>query len=276
MPHDSERHSLHDPLLVASLAAGDLSGTDRDRATTQVRECADCASLHADLIALARATAALPAAVAPRDFRLTPDQAASLRPVGWRRIVAAVGGSRPLMSRQLGIGLATIGLAGLLVSTLPTINLGSAASMPAPEAAQGGAATSQELTGGAPDIVGEHPSAAPMYGDSSTGGAGETTAAAPAMSSQSQNDASGRGSALVPMGTPAASPGRVAYDSNASSKSSDFERALTAQGENPTPTTPTSSSDGGRSAFMIGSLALFVAGVVLLVVRRLVRRPSLG
>ena len=125
MPPSSELHAQHDPLLVASLAAGDLAGADRDHAAALIDTCVDCAALHTDLVMIARATAALPSAVAPRDFRLTPEQAAALRPRGWRRLIAAIGESRPLMSRQLGIGLATIGLAGLLVSTLPGIQFGS-------------------------------------------------------------------------------------------------------------------------------------------------------
>lgn len=152
MPPVSELHIQHDPLLVASLAAGDLAGADRDQANAQIAACADCAELHADLIAIARATAALPPAVAPRDFTLSPQQAAALRPVGWRRLVAAIGGSRPLMSRQLGIGLATVGLAGLLVSTLPGIQVENRAAAPASgsaaQAAPAAAAAGSASTGG--------------------------------------------------------------------------------------------------------------------------------
>src|ERR1700704_697802 len=103
MPHDSEQHAQHDPLLVVSLPARGPTG---------------------------RATAALPTAVRPSDFQLTPEQAARLRPMGWRRLVAAFASPRLAMTRQLGIGLTTLGLAGLLVSVLPGGNLpmGSAAS----------------------------------------------------------------------------------------------------------------------------------------------------
>src|SRR2546428_13110559 len=106
MPHVSESHAQHDPLLVASLAAGDLAGADRDHATAQIASCADCAELHADLILIARATAALPPAVAPRDFTLTPEQPAALRPGGWRRLVAAISGPRPPPSPPPGDRLA--------------------------------------------------------------------------------------------------------------------------------------------------------------------------
>ena len=58
MPHVSEQHAQHDPLLVVSFAAGDLADADRDLAASLVAECADCATLHDDVLAIARATAA--------------------------------------------------------------------------------------------------------------------------------------------------------------------------------------------------------------------------
>ena len=87
MPHVNELHEQHDPILVVSLASGDLATADRDRATAQslVDTCADCASLHADVLAVAAATKALPPALRTRDFRITPEQAATLQPGGWRR-----------------------------------------------------------------------------------------------------------------------------------------------------------------------------------------------
>jgi hypothetical protein len=90
MPHVSEYrvqpdHAGHDRLLVAALAAGDLAGTDRDHALDLTRSCSACAELHDDLVAIARATAVVPPPVAarPRDFQLTPADAARLRRVGW-------------------------------------------------------------------------------------------------------------------------------------------------------------------------------------------------
>ncbi len=140
MPHDFEQHAQHDPLLVVSLAAGDLTGAERDLATSLVADCGECATLHDDLLAIARATAALPTAVRPRDFQLTPDQAARLRPLGWRRFAAAFASPRLAMTRQLGVGLTTLGLAGLLVSALPTVNLGMGGAASAPSATCGSAA----------------------------------------------------------------------------------------------------------------------------------------
>jgi hypothetical protein len=131
-------HDRHDPLLVAALAAGDLAATDRDHATELIRSCAECATLHDDLVAIARATATVPPPIIarPRDFRLSWEQAARMRPSGWRRLVGAFGRPQLAFVKPLGIGLTTIGLAGLLLGNVSVGSLGSsAASAPNPAAA---------------------------------------------------------------------------------------------------------------------------------------------
>src|SRR5437879_2252026 len=161
MPHDTDvrstSHDRHDALLVAALAAGDLSGTDRDHATALIRTCPDCATLHDDLVAIARATANVPPPIAarPRDYRLAPEQAARLRPGGWRRFVDALAGPQFAFSRPLGIGLTTIGLAGLLLANVSLPNLGGAsASAPMTVgAAVGGSAEPAPVDQGAPNSV---------------------------------------------------------------------------------------------------------------------------
>ncbi len=153
MPHPSEQHAQHDHLLVVSLAAGDLTGNDRDRAAAQIAACAECALLHDDLLAIARATAVLPAAVRPRDFQLTPEQAARLRPGGWRRFIAAFASPRLAVTRQLGVGLTTLGIAGLLVSTIGSMSLGLgglAAGAPAAAPADQRELMSTDESGGGP------------------------------------------------------------------------------------------------------------------------------
>lgn len=132
MPHASDvqptSHDRHDTMLVAALAAGDLAATDRDQAIGLTRSCTECATLHDDLVAIARATTALPApfAAPPRDFRLTPADAARLRPRGWRRLVAALSAPRQAVTRPLGVGLTTLGLVGLLIGN---VQLGTSASI---------------------------------------------------------------------------------------------------------------------------------------------------
>src|SRR5689334_12198994 len=139
MPHVNELHEQHDQLLVVSFASGDLAADDRDRTTAQslVESCADCARLHDDVIAIARATQALLPPVRTRDFQISPEQAAKLQPGGWRRFVAAFAAPGSIFSRQLGVGMATLGIVGLLIGAAPSVQLGlggSAAASAAPAA----------------------------------------------------------------------------------------------------------------------------------------------
>ncbi len=154
MPHSRELRSIahddHDPILVVALSADDLAGTDRDQALALTGSCADCALLFDDLRALARATASAPPpiSVRPRDFQLTPADAARLRPGGLRRLVAAFSDARSGLTRPLGVGLATLGLAGLLIGNVQ-LSLGGSAATPA----AGGAAqdpSQREIVIGAP------------------------------------------------------------------------------------------------------------------------------
>ena len=117
--HDG--HAGHDTMLVASLADHSLAATERTAAEALVASCDGCAALHADLLALRDATRAMPTPPRPRDFMLTNADAARLRPGGWRRIVAAFGTSRDVFSRPLAAGLTTLGLAGLLLASVPSM-----------------------------------------------------------------------------------------------------------------------------------------------------------
>jgi len=176
-------HDDHDTMLVAALAAGDLAGTDRDQAVTLIQGCAECATLHDDLRAIARATAALPPPMTmpARDFRLSPQQAAELRPRGWRRLIPAGLGAATL-TRPLGVGLATFGLIGLLVTNLPLgFSMGSSAAAPAPYGAGGGAvapvtADSNAAASAGSDLQAERPAASAAYPAAS---AAASVAAAP-------------------------------------------------------------------------------------------------
>ena len=116
MPHIPD-HLTHDPELVAAYAAGDATGPDLAAATELVAACTECAELHRDLRAIATALPELPVPARTRDFRLTPEQAASLAPSGWRGVLAAFASPRFRLAAPLGTGLAAAGLAGLLLAT---------------------------------------------------------------------------------------------------------------------------------------------------------------
>ena len=121
MTHQPTDHATHDEMLIAGLLDRSPGHPDRDRAEALVAACDDCAALHRDLVALSAATRVLPTPPRPRDFTLSPDDRERLRPKGWRRLIAAFGSSRDVFSRPLAIGLTTLGLAGLLVATIPSV-----------------------------------------------------------------------------------------------------------------------------------------------------------
>lgn len=121
-PAEAEAHAS----LIVALDAGDLDGSELERAQALVPACAACAALRDDLAAIRSAMTALPAPARRRDFRLSDADAARLRPSGWRRLLgwlAAPGSS----VRPLATGLATLGVVGLLLTAgLPGIGGGAA------------------------------------------------------------------------------------------------------------------------------------------------------
>jgi hypothetical protein len=133
-------HAEHDLLLVAAHAAGDVDQAQRSAAEALLAGCADCRELAADLQAIAAATSALPAPARTREFTLRPEDAARLRPRGWRRLAAALGSTRLELLRPVAPVLMTLGVVGLLVSGLTLfqaggrdlLNFGSGAAAPAP------------------------------------------------------------------------------------------------------------------------------------------------
>lgn len=125
-------HPDHDLTLIAGHAAGDLVDSERSRAQALVDTCNDCATLHRDLIAISAATRALPnLATAPRDYRLSPEQAAQLTRGSWLRRALAPFGATQSATRPIAAAFTSLGIAGLLVATiLPGMLGGSAASAP--------------------------------------------------------------------------------------------------------------------------------------------------
>jgi hypothetical protein len=114
-------HAQHDLVLVAAHAAGDVTPAERATAEALLAACPDCRELADDLRAIAAATAAMPAPVRTRNFTPRPEDAARLRPRGWRRLAAALGTGRLELTRPLAPVLMTLGVVGLLVSGLPLL-----------------------------------------------------------------------------------------------------------------------------------------------------------
>ena len=274
MPHVSDAraasHDRHDPMLVAALAAGDLAGTDRDQAVALTESCSTCGALHADLLAIARATAALPPPIASagRDFRLSPQQAAGLRPSGWRRLVPA-GGLRAATTRRLGVGLATLGLAGLLIGNVP-LGFGGAASMPtagdtnavgapipaasAAAAAQGGSSAESVNLAASPAA-----SSAPVAPAASAAAASEAPGAEASPSDRASYAGGGVGTASSGAPRAAATEGTLGGDSKSESTRDGVLQSAPAPESRP------------WNAIFIGAIVL---GLALLVVSRRRGRAS--
>jgi len=276
MPHVSEAratdHDRHDPMLVAALAAGDLAGTERDQVIALTASCADCAALHDDLVAIARATASVPPPIrgTGRDFRLTPEQAASLRPSGWRRFVPAGGGAA--FTRPLGAALATFGIAGILIGTLSLgFTGGSSASAPQPAAGAGAAADRNAeslVASGAPEAPGNlqplpETSAAAASAAAAPAPAASAAASAAAAAPSSPADTSGGGFGTEDGGVRAASaPTSVGIAAAPSTGQ------ITYQGTTSTTSADDGSSGRSSSPLLILSAIALVLGVALLVLAR--------
>ncbi|HZM73208.1 MAG TPA: hypothetical protein VFC71_07500 [Candidatus Polarisedimenticolia bacterium] len=129
-------HDRHDPMLIAAHAAQDLGPAEVERVEQWLRECRDCAALHADVSSISIALAGLPkTANAPRDFRLSPAQAARLRGgPWWRRLGRTITAPRGI-GRPLATAFTTLGLVGLLIGNIPTGFLLSAGGAASPERA---------------------------------------------------------------------------------------------------------------------------------------------
>ncbi|MGA3058111.1 MAG: hypothetical protein ABSE70_08800 [Candidatus Limnocylindrales bacterium] len=146
-------HAGHDELLIARLYGSDADDRERARALELVDGCNECAALYADLGAIAKATTALPVPARPRDFALTGEDAARLRPRrrGWARLLG-VGRRRSFGGALVAIGFSGLVLTGALsmfgtVATSASLDTGMpgeriAAQAPAASAAQNFSASS--------------------------------------------------------------------------------------------------------------------------------------
>ncbi len=187
-------HESHDLLLVAAFAADDASPADRERALTLLETCTDCAILAADIRAIVSATAVLPAPVRRRDFRLTEADAARIRPAGWRRALRSLAGPRLAFTRPLAAGLTTLGLVGVIVTSVP---------MGMFSGATGGAASGGADAGAAAQAPAATPPA--EYSTPAAGASPASSAAAALDRSLESARASATAAALQPLAT-AASP----------------------------------------------------------------------
>ena len=131
----SAPHDEHDVELVVELATarpGSAAGPDLAAADALIASCNACATLASDVRSMAGALVALDVPERPRDFRLTEPDAARLRPSTSRRILGLLRRPRLNVGQPVAAGLTALGLAGLLVTTLPVGGPAGGASNSAP------------------------------------------------------------------------------------------------------------------------------------------------
>ena len=277
MPHLPDHQTDHDPLLIAAFASGDAEGADLERARDLVARCDDCAALHHDLRAVAAAMPALPAAVRSRDFRLTPEQADSLRPAGWRRLLAPLAGPRFAFAAPLGGSLAALGIAGILVAGAAGMPLASGGARDRYVAAQPPAATDDpsftavELTGPSPAPVAPQVRPAPS---SAIPAAGQGNAQYEPYASSPPHDTSATSAA------PDGEDGRTSADGSVKSAGGDQGTGSTTSGgegdplvDANDPSLVTGSTDSPTPLQVIATIVL-VVGVLLVGSRWVARRAA--
>jgi hypothetical protein len=167
------------------------------------------------------------------------------------------------MTRQLGIGLTTIGLAGLLVSVLPTVQLGMGGSAAAPAGAPAAApaGSQQYLSAAESSKDGTDALAAPSAAPAATNI--RTVGDAPSPSPDV---------AFGPVSSPARTyaSGGAGIEGNHQAQAP--EVAATAAPEvQRDASTGLETEEGGMSLVLITSLILLAAGIALLLARRVAK-----
>ncbi len=204
-PATPDEHASHDLASIAALAARDpgLEPAQLAQARAMLAACDACTELLADLVAV---TSAVPAAAVPdrpRSFTLTAADAARLRPAGWRRFLRTIGSARDGVSFPLAMGLTTLGIAGLLVATIPALSggTGGAATLSTVGAALPAQGEESLSIDAATDQAGDEESGV-FYGGDEGGAAaaspGErTSASVPAEGASIRDDATGMSVLIV-------------------------------------------------------------------------------
>jgi hypothetical protein len=255
----SNDHNTHDPALIAAHAAGDLAGPALIRADRLLASCAECSRLDADLIAIARATRALPErAHAPRDYRLAADQAERLRRGGLlRRLLRPLASPswslRPLATTFSGLG--AIGLAVVLL--LPLLG-GTAASLSGERgsttAVDAGATAAPAPAAG--EAAGSSPGGFDNLGpNAATAGPDEGAADQDKANDDAQGGAQG---SAAPPAAPSAAPDSGTVSPATDSRATD---------------NPANPMDPATILF-VASIALLAVGLALFALRTLARRVA--
>ena len=167
------RHALHDEELVAAFAVDGDTAEDAGRARALIDRCATCRDLYTDLVSIGTTIRAAGTSdvigrtrPAPRDFRITPLDAARLTPGNaFQRAAARLAAGAAMFGRPIGSSLATLGLVGLLVGTMGVAQISSGAAPQSESLGTAGAGSSSAESAAAPapastfDVFGAQPAA---------------------------------------------------------------------------------------------------------------------
>lgn len=107
---DSLSHARHDRFAIAAA----MGGNDPPSTLTT---CPQCGALHRDLLSIQRALRHAWTPKRPHDLRLDATALARLRPALWRRVLGVIGSSRDAISRPLAIGLTSVGIVGVVLTS---------------------------------------------------------------------------------------------------------------------------------------------------------------
>ena len=211
----SADHARHDRWLVVRAASHDADLTPAESASARalLDGCHDCASLAADITTIAHATAVSLAPARPRDFRLTPTQAAAARGGVLDRVGRWLASPRATMLRPLagaslaiGIVLVAVGpsIRGPLQAQAPTPNAGVAAPVQSASAAETATPDAAHIM----EMQVPPEGSAPPNPEARTGLAPEESPGAASNSATQPPDASGisRVAKATPAGTAEATP----------------------------------------------------------------------
>jgi hypothetical protein len=142
---------------VARFAVGD-AGPGEHEARDLVRRCTQCAALAADITAISRSVAKMPAPPRLRDFRLSPQQADHLRGSRFDRWLRSFTGSSWTTVRPVAAVALSVGMVMSVVGVLPALN---SAAAPTLAPVNGPVAAGQSPESTADNRTGQGPAASP-------------------------------------------------------------------------------------------------------------------
>jgi hypothetical protein len=109
---DHGSHRRHDRFAIADAIGGGLI-------PSTIGTCPACRAVHIDLLTLRVAIQGAWVPRRTRDLRLTVADATRLQRRRWRQLLEVIGTQRDALTRPLALGFTTLGLAGLLLTTVP-------------------------------------------------------------------------------------------------------------------------------------------------------------